>query len=75
MKSNVMWDITPYSLLKVNRRFGGTYRLHLQGRISRARYQREIRWQAELSASRIIQEAGGKWESGPQFPLARRGTE
>jgi hypothetical protein len=26
------------SPLKVNRRFGGTYRLHLQGRISRARY-------------------------------------
>jgi hypothetical protein len=26
------WDITPCSPLKVNRRFGGTYRLHLQGR-------------------------------------------
>jgi hypothetical protein len=32
MKSIVFWDITPCSLLKVNRRFGGTYRLHLQGR-------------------------------------------
>jgi hypothetical protein len=32
----VMKDITPYSPLKVNRRFGGTYPLHLQGRISRA---------------------------------------
>jgi hypothetical protein len=29
----------PCSLLEVNRRFGGTYRLHLQGRISRANYQ------------------------------------
>jgi hypothetical protein len=28
----VFWDITPCSPLKVNRRFGGTYRLHLQGR-------------------------------------------
>jgi hypothetical protein len=31
--------------LKVNRRFGGTY-LHLRGRISLERYQRESRWQA-----------------------------
>jgi hypothetical protein len=30
MKSNIFWDITPYSLLSVNRRFGGTYHLHLQ---------------------------------------------
>jgi hypothetical protein len=41
MKTSVFWDITPCSPLKVNGRFGGTYRLHLQGRISRARYQRE----------------------------------
>jgi hypothetical protein len=39
----------PYSPLKVNQRFGGTYRLHLQGRrISQARSQRESRWPAEL---------------------------
>jgi hypothetical protein len=38
MKSTIFWDITPCSPLKVNRRFGGTYCLHLQGRrISRAR--------------------------------------
>jgi hypothetical protein len=30
MKSTVFWDITPCSPLKVNRNFGGTYRLHLQ---------------------------------------------
>jgi hypothetical protein len=36
------------NLSKANRRFGGTCRLHLQGRrISRARSQRESRWQAE----------------------------
>jgi hypothetical protein len=36
-KSTIFWDITPCSPLKVNRRFGGTYRLHLQGgRKSRA---------------------------------------
>jgi hypothetical protein len=39
----------PCSPLKVNRRFGGTYRLYLQGRINRARYQRESRLQAERS--------------------------
>jgi hypothetical protein len=31
-KSTVFWDITPRSQLKVNRRFGATFRLYLQGR-------------------------------------------
>jgi hypothetical protein len=31
MKSIIFWDMTPRSLLSCNRRFGGTYRLHLQG--------------------------------------------
>jgi hypothetical protein len=35
MKSIIFWDITPCSPLSVNRRFGGTYRLHLQGRKSK----------------------------------------
>jgi hypothetical protein len=40
-------DMTPCSPLKVNRRFGGTRRLHLEGlRTSRARNQREHRWQS-----------------------------
>jgi hypothetical protein len=30
-KSIIFWDVTPCSLLSCNRRFGGTYRLHLQG--------------------------------------------
>jgi hypothetical protein len=29
-KSIIFWGITPCSLLNVKRRFGGTYRLHLQ---------------------------------------------
>jgi hypothetical protein len=42
LKRSVFWNITPCSLLKVNRRFGGTCRLHLQGRrISQARNQCE----------------------------------
>jgi hypothetical protein len=31
MKSTIFWNITPCSPLSVNRRFGGTSRLHLQG--------------------------------------------
>jgi hypothetical protein len=30
LKSDIFWDITPCSPLKVNRRFGGWCRLHLQ---------------------------------------------
>jgi hypothetical protein len=32
IKSTIFWDITPCGPLSVNRCFGGTYRLHLQGR-------------------------------------------
>jgi hypothetical protein len=46
-KNTMFWDINPSSPLKVNRRFGGTYDLHFQGRrVSRTRNQRESRWQA-----------------------------
>jgi hypothetical protein len=42
MKNPIFWDITPYSPLKVNRRFGGTDYLHSQGRrISQASNQYE----------------------------------
>jgi hypothetical protein len=42
----VFRDITPCCPLKVSQHFRGTHRLYLQRRISRARYQRESRWQA-----------------------------
>jgi hypothetical protein len=32
MKSTIFWDITLCNPLSVNRRFGVTYRLHLQGK-------------------------------------------
>jgi hypothetical protein len=32
VKSIFFWDMTPCSALSGTRRFGGTYRLHLQGR-------------------------------------------
>jgi hypothetical protein len=48
MKSTIVWDLTPCNPLKVHRRFGGTYRLHLQGwKITRARNHCENMWQAE----------------------------
>jgi hypothetical protein len=54
LKSTIFWDITPCSPLKVNRRFGGTYSLHLQGRrIRRARNQCESRWQADSSETPV----------------------
>jgi hypothetical protein len=40
LKSSVFWDIMPFSPLKVNRHFRGTYHLHFQSRIvSQARNQ------------------------------------
>jgi hypothetical protein len=43
MKSSIVWDIMPCSTLKVNRRFGGKCRLHLQGRkISGERNQQQM---------------------------------
>jgi hypothetical protein len=32
MKTSVFWDITPCSPLKVDRPFGGVYRLYIHGR-------------------------------------------
>jgi hypothetical protein len=39
----VFWDVTPCRSC-VNRRFGGTFRLHLQGRKTRERGTRVSRW-------------------------------
>jgi hypothetical protein len=41
LKSFTFWSLMPYSPLKFNRGFGRTHRLHLHGRMSRARYRRE----------------------------------
>jgi hypothetical protein len=32
MKSSIFWDVTPYHQFKINRSFGETCYLHLQGR-------------------------------------------
>jgi hypothetical protein len=57
LKRSVFWDITQYSPLKVKRRFGGTYRLHLHGRsISHEGNQCENRWQAERTTCHYTSE-------------------
>jgi hypothetical protein len=43
LKNAVVWDVAPCRSF-VNRRFGGTYRLHLQGRIIRERGTSVSRW-------------------------------
>jgi hypothetical protein len=43
LRSFVFWDITPYSQLKVNRRYGETFRLHLQcWRLDQERNQMKV---------------------------------
>jgi hypothetical protein len=42
MKNSVFWEITQCSLIKVNRRYGGEYLLHLQcRRVSQERTKHE----------------------------------
>jgi hypothetical protein len=65
VKCSSFWDVTPCSPLKVHRRFGWIYCLHLQGRrIRRIWNQRESRWQAKqlpaLPKFGIKKEVGGK---------------
>jgi hypothetical protein len=48
LKSTTFYDIMLCSKLKVSRCFRGTFRLYLQGRISRAWYQCESRWEAGI---------------------------
>jgi hypothetical protein len=49
MKNIFFWNMTPCFLLSYNRRFGGTYRLHLQGRRNNfSKNQQGSRWQASL---------------------------
>jgi hypothetical protein len=48
MKSIILWDMTPCSPLSFNRRFGGKYRLHLQGRRNKfSKNQEASRWKAK----------------------------
>jgi hypothetical protein len=55
LKSIIFWDMTPCSPLSFNRCFGGTYRLHLQGR--RNRFPLLARWFAEPISLTLKMEA------------------
>jgi hypothetical protein len=63
MKSIIFWDVTPCSLLSFNRRFGGTYRLHLQGRRNNCQqclfllklFLRPWRWRRHVPTKRRFQ--------------------
>jgi hypothetical protein len=55
LKSSVIWDITPCSLLKVSRRFRGTCCLHLQGqRITQARNHHEAGSKQSLCSLTVV---------------------
>jgi hypothetical protein len=65
MKNAVFWDVAPRRSC-VNRRFGGTYRLHLQGRKIRVRGTSVSRWQQTeppVENTQIYQNRGreGEW--------------
>jgi hypothetical protein len=57
MKSAVFWDVAPCRSC-VNRRFGGTYRLHLQGRKIRERRTSVSRWLQSLQSLNTPAHAG-----------------
>jgi hypothetical protein len=53
MKSTNFWDITPCSPLRVNRRFGETYRLHLQGRKKEVEQETSVKAGGKLAWLRM----------------------
>jgi hypothetical protein len=60
MKSSISWDITPCSTMKLNCRFAGTCRLHLQDRkTSQSRKQHEPGWHWFLQSLLFYLEDGG----------------
>jgi hypothetical protein len=56
MKSIIFWDMTLCSPLSFNRRFGGKYRLHLQGRRNRFSKpaSKQLAWLAGLLNLRVF---------------------
>jgi hypothetical protein len=55
LENAVFWDVAPCRSC-VNRRFGGTYRLHLQGRKNRERGTSASKWLQTRSTRRHIPE-------------------
>jgi hypothetical protein len=57
MKSTVFWDITPCSLLKGDRLFGGRYRLHLQV-LGHAGFLLSLFFDSEVGGGMFLQNVG-----------------
>jgi hypothetical protein len=60
MKCTTFWDIRQCSPLKVKQRFEGGYRLHLQGRISRASSKQSLLCGLQASSGGRSRGSGGK---------------
>jgi hypothetical protein len=71
MKSTIFWDITSCSPLSVNRRFGGTYRLHLRGR--KNKLCKKPTW--KQVANRICSPLSVKWRFGGTYRLQLQGRK
>jgi hypothetical protein len=68
MKSIIFWDMTPCSLLSYNRRFGGTYRLHLQERRNNFSKNQQASSHSGSRISQAIQRRATGWTAGVRFP-------
>jgi hypothetical protein len=69
MKNAVFWDVAPCRSCRLNRRFGGTYRLHLQGRKICERRTSVSRWLQTSYQSKTPSYiwAGGEGDGGDMF--------
>jgi hypothetical protein len=67
--SSIIWDITPCSLLKVYRRFGGICRLHLQGQVYA---EQQISMKAGAYTFTLKMEATYSPETSVHFKRTRR---
>jgi hypothetical protein len=68
MKSIIFWDMTPCSLLSCNRSFGGTFRLHLQGRRNNfSKNEQANRWQVLATTRRHMPEDDTLSKVDPDF--------
>jgi hypothetical protein len=64
-KTTTFWDITPCSMMEVNRRFGGTYRLHIQDQgISQAGSKQILGSRPYVADMQWVIEQGERREAG-----------
>jgi hypothetical protein len=73
LESTIFWDMAPYNPLKANRRFGGTYRLNLQGkRINRANRVLLPIWFHTRTLHGFTLQPLYLLRKNPQYPLDRK---